>query len=164
MNVTAIASSPQTSTGPPFERLYAVEPGGVAQMIPSQACRPSASPPTDQASSTIRPTVALAATTSFTATRRSPSSSTSSVGSSIDAIVAGEDARQRRIELVAGDRGQEADAPEVDADRRDAGAEQAPQRAQHRAVAAEDDDDIGVGEIVGVSDVVLRHLVRGRRA
>ena len=35
MNVTAIASSPRTSTGPPFERLYAVEPDGVAQIIPS---------------------------------------------------------------------------------------------------------------------------------
>ena len=32
MKVTAIASSPQTSTGPPFERLYAVEPDGVAQI------------------------------------------------------------------------------------------------------------------------------------
>ncbi len=33
--VSAIASSPHMSTGPPFERLYAVEPDGVEQMIPS---------------------------------------------------------------------------------------------------------------------------------
>ena len=28
------------STGPPFERLYAVEPDGVEQMIPSHGCTP----------------------------------------------------------------------------------------------------------------------------
>ncbi len=35
MNVIAIASRPRTRTGPPFERLYAVEPDGVEQIIPS---------------------------------------------------------------------------------------------------------------------------------
>ena len=44
MNVTAIASSPRTSTGPPFERLYAVEPDGVEQIIPSQGTTPRSSP------------------------------------------------------------------------------------------------------------------------
>ena len=44
-NVSTIASSPHTSTGPPFERLYAVEPVGVAQMSPSHGCEPSSSPP-----------------------------------------------------------------------------------------------------------------------
>ena len=68
MNVTAIASSPRTSTGPPFERLYAVEPDGVEQIIPSQGTVPRSSPATDQASSTMRPRVELVATTSFTAT------------------------------------------------------------------------------------------------
>src|SRR5205807_1586755 len=82
MNVTAIASRPRTSTGPPFERLYAVEPEGVEQIIPSQGTTPRSSPPTAHESSTIRPSVELVATTSFTATCRSPASSSCNVGSS----------------------------------------------------------------------------------
>jgi hypothetical protein len=82
MNVIAIASSPRTSTGPPFERLYAVDPDGVAQIIPSHGTVPTSSPPIDHASSTIRPSVELVTTTSFTATWRWPFSFSSSVGSS----------------------------------------------------------------------------------
>src|SRR5439155_13147900 len=81
-NVIAIASSPQTSTGPPFERLYAVEPEGVEQIKPSQGRRPRSSPPTAYASSTILPSVELVAKTSFTAGQLSSPIRTSSVGSS----------------------------------------------------------------------------------
>ena len=70
------------STGPPFERLYAVEPDGVEQMIPSHGCRPSSSPPTASSSSIMRPSDALPTTTSFTATVRPSGCSSSSVGSS----------------------------------------------------------------------------------
>ena len=80
--VSAIASRPHTRTGPPFERLYAVEPEGVAQMIPSHGCRPSSSPPTASSSSIMRPSEALATTTSLTACRVPSGCSTSSVGSS----------------------------------------------------------------------------------
>ena len=67
MNVIAIASRPRTSTGPPFERLYAVEPDGVEQIIPSHETTPSSSPAIAQPSSIIRPSVELVATTSLTA-------------------------------------------------------------------------------------------------
>ena len=43
-NVSTIASSPHTSTGPPFERLYAVEPVDVATISPSHGWCPSSSP------------------------------------------------------------------------------------------------------------------------
>src|SRR3954447_9370244 len=82
MNVTASASRPRTRTGPPFERLYAVEPDGVEQIMPSHGIVPRSSPPTAHASSIMRPSVALVATTSFTATCRSPFRSRRSVGSS----------------------------------------------------------------------------------
>ena len=61
---------PHISTGPPFERLYAVEPDGVEQMIPSHGWRPSSSPATASSSSIMRPSDALETTTSFTATVR----------------------------------------------------------------------------------------------
>src|SRR5689334_22712511 len=83
MNVIAIASSPRTRTGPPFERLYAVEPDGVEQIIPSHETTPRSSPPIAQPSSIIRPIVELVATTSLTATNFLPSSSASSVVCSI---------------------------------------------------------------------------------
>src|SRR5262245_1137421 len=82
MNVIDIASRPRASTGPPFERLYAVEPDGAAQMTPSHGTVPRSSPPTVHAISTIRPSVPLVETTSFTAVYRSPLSFASSVGSS----------------------------------------------------------------------------------
>ena len=70
MNVTAIASRPRTSTGPPFDRLYAVDPDGVAQIRPSHGCTPRSSPPTAHASSTMRPLIALSTTTSLMAAAR----------------------------------------------------------------------------------------------
>src|SRR6478752_9556077 len=83
MNVIAIASSPRTRTGPPFERLYAVEPEGVEQIIPSHDTTPRSSPAIDQPNSIIRPSVELVTTASLTATNASPSSRASSVGCSI---------------------------------------------------------------------------------
>ena len=77
-----------------------------------------------------------------------------------DDVLAGKDARNLRVQLVLGDRGQESDPSEVDPDRRDAGAEQPAEGAQHRAVAAQDEDELCVGEIVRrLVDVVLRQLV-----
>jgi hypothetical protein len=67
-NVVAIASIPHISTGPPFERLYAVEPEGVEQMIPSHGTLPRSSPPTAHSSSTMRPSTAEVTTRSLTAT------------------------------------------------------------------------------------------------
>src|ERR671936_1079308 len=80
--VIARASPPHSCTRPPFERLYAVEPEGVAQISPSHGCRPRSSSPIDHTSSTMRPSVPLVTTTSFTAARRSPSTRASRVGSS----------------------------------------------------------------------------------
>ena len=81
-NVSAIASRPHISTGPPFERLYAVEPDGVEQMRPSHGTRPKSSPPIDHLSSTMRPSTPLVTTASLTAMCRCPPVSTSSVASS----------------------------------------------------------------------------------
>ena len=80
--MSTIASSPHTSTGPPFERLYAVDPAGVAQIRPSHGCEPSSSPPIEYPSSIIRPSVPPATTTSLIATLVLPATVTSSVASS----------------------------------------------------------------------------------
>ena len=50
-----------------------------------------------------------------------------------------------RLELVGGDRRQEADAAVVDAEHRDAGTEVAREGLEHHPVAAEHDDEIGAG-------------------
>ena len=144
-NVSTIASRPHTSTGPPFERLYAVEPAGVAQIRPSHGCTPSSSPPIACPSSTIRPSVAPATTTSFTATlRRAPHVDLER--RQLDGlIVAGEHTGEAVLEPVGRDRRQEPDAAVVDADHRDPGAVEARERAEHRAVAAEHDGDVGAG-------------------
>jgi hypothetical protein len=55
----------------------------VQQTTPSHASCPSSSPATVQEISTIRPTVELCATTSFTAERCTPPISQASVASSI---------------------------------------------------------------------------------
>ena len=148
MNVTASASRPRTSTGPPFERLYAVEPDGVEQIIPSHGTVPRSSPPTAHASSIIRPSVELVATTSLTATWRSPFSSHLERRQLDDGVLAGEDAREVALEGVRLDRREEADAAEVDADHGHVAAEQLRERAQDRAVAAERDDEIGRPRVV----------------
>ena len=62
--------------------------------------------------------------------------------------LARERARDPRLEVVGGDRRQEADAAVVDAEHRDAGAEEARERLQHRPVAAEHDDEIGAAVAV----------------
>ena len=61
-----------------------------------------------------------------------------------DDVVAREDAREPVLELVGRDRGEEADRAEVDADDGHARAEEPLQRAKHRPVAAEHDDEVGV--------------------
>ena len=62
--------------------MYAVEPEGVAAITPSHESVPRSSPPTDQPTVTIRPSVELVATQSFTAVCVFPPTSASSVGSS----------------------------------------------------------------------------------
>src|SRR6476646_1211616 len=83
MNVIAIASRPRTRTGPPLERLYAVDPDGVEQIIPSHETTPRSSSAIAHPSSIMRPSVELVATTSLTATNILPSRRASSVGCSI---------------------------------------------------------------------------------
>ncbi len=73
-----------------------------------------------------------------------PPTVTSSVASSTVWYSPAKTRSQARLELVRGDRGQEADAAVVDADHRHAGAVEAPERAQHRPVAAEHDRDVRV--------------------
>jgi hypothetical protein len=60
-----------------------------------------------------------------------------------DRVVAAKDTRDALLELVGRDRRQEPDATEVHADHRHACSEIALQRAQHRAVAAQDDRNVG---------------------
>ena len=114
--VSAIASRPHMSTGPPFERLYAVEPDGVAQMIPSQGWRPSSSPPTASSSSIIRPSDGTrdddvvdgdgAPVRMLELERRQLD----------DVVFAGEHPPEAVLEIAPAHRAQESDAPEVDAD------------------------------------------------
>ena len=56
------------------------------------------------------------------------------------------------LEIVRADRGKEADPTEVDADHGDVAAEQLRERAEHRAVAAERDDDLGLARVVDERD------------
>ncbi len=143
MNVTAIASSPRTSTGPPFERLYAVEPDGVEQIIPSQGTVPRSSPPIAHASSTMRPSVELVTTTSLTAIVPLAVEPHLERRQLDRDVLAGEDALQVALEIRRPDRREEADAAEVDADHRHVAPEQPRERAQHRPVAAEHDREVG---------------------
>ena len=157
--VIAIASSPQTSTGPPFERLYAVEPEGVEQIRPSQGCEPRSSPPIAQSSSIIRPIVELATTMSLTASQRSPPADDLQRGQLDELELAGERAADALLERVRLDRREEADASEVDAEHGHAGAEEAPQRPQHRPVAAEHDREVGARDVASAAVAVLGGLL-----
>ena len=77
-----------------------------------------------------------------------------------DAVVAGEHARQARLELVRLHGGEKADAAEVHADDGDRRSEETLQRAQHRPVAAEHDGDVGAREILlRLADAVLLDLL-----
>src|SRR5262249_21068841 len=77
-----------------------------------------------------------------------------------DAVVAREDTREPRLELLAANRREEPDTPEVDADHGDAGAKEALERTQHRPVAAEYDGDVGRREILlRLAVPVLRDLL-----
>ncbi len=142
MNVIAIASSPRTRTGPPFERLYAVEPDGVEQIIPSHDTTPRSSPAIAQPSSIIRPSVELVATTSLTATNVFAVELRLERRLLDRPVLAGEDAREVVLEPLRRDRGEEADPAEVDADHRYARAEQPRERAEDRPVAADGDREL----------------------
>ena len=147
MNVTAIASRPRTSTGPPLERLYAVDPDGVAQIIPSQgivaeilaADRPlELDHPAEhraRGDDVVHGGVRLAVELNLQ--RRQ-----------LDhGVLAREHAAEVALEVVRLDRREEADAAEVDADHRDGAAEQLPERAQDRPVAAERDRDVRAARV-----------------
>ena len=108
----------------------------------------------------MRPLVELSTTTSLTAAPRI------AVGLDLqrrevhDAVVAREHAGEAGLELVRLDRREEPDPAEIDAHNRDLGAEKSLQRAQHRAVAAEDDGYVGMREIVfRLTDAVLLDLL-----
>ena len=62
-----IASTPGTTIGPPALRLYAVEPVGVATMMPSALYGPTFSPWMKTLTRTTRATPPLCTATSFTA-------------------------------------------------------------------------------------------------
>ncbi len=131
-------------------------------MRPSHGWLASTSPPTAHSSSTMRPSTAPATTASLTATQR-PSRGLDLERRQLDDLVlACEDPCQPGLQLGAGDRAEEADAPEVDSDHRDAGAEKPRQRAQHRAVAAEHDGEVGCRLVaVGGDEPVLPGLLGG---
>ena len=81
-----------------------------------------------------------------------------------DLVLAGEDAREARLEVAPAHRAEEADAPEVHAHDRDAGPEEARQRAEDGPVAAEHDRDVGRGRVAARLDALLLRLVRAGRA
>ena len=80
----------------------------------------------------------------MSATARSPSISTSSPGSSIISNSPAKARSRPSLELVALDRGEEPDRAEVDAEHRDAGAGEVAQGVKDRAVAAEDEAEVGL--------------------
>ena len=92
----------------------------------------------------IRPGAPLTTTASFTAAWCVPPRLHLERGKRDDVVLAGEDAHDALLELVAADCGQEPDPAEVRPDHRDAGAEEPRQRAQHRAVAPETDRKVRV--------------------
>ncbi len=75
--------APAEHVGPPAERLYAVEPLGVATTTPSQPRSPNAMPLTAQSSSAMRPWIEDETRTSLIATWRSPCRRASTHGSSM---------------------------------------------------------------------------------
>ncbi len=120
-------------TGPPFERLYAVEPAGVAQISPSHGWSPRSSPAIAQPSSTIRPGLRAGDDDVVDggvrlAVERRPRACGSSTTRNSPA-----NARARPASSSARvDRGEEADPAEVDAEHRHARAEEA--RASARSI------------------------------
>ncbi len=63
--MTTDPSVPHASTGPPAERLYAVDPVGEATITPSQPSSPSDWPSTHHSISAMRPETALISRTSL---------------------------------------------------------------------------------------------------
>ena len=108
---------------------------------------PRRRPPTT--SSTIRPSVELVATTSLTATCRSPSSSHLERRQLDDAVLAGEDAREvpSRARPAAID-ARKPTRPKLTPITGTSVPRKRCERAQHRAVAAERDGDVGARAVV----------------
>ena len=76
-----------------------------------------------------------------------------------DVVLTREDAPEPRLEVAPSHRAEEADAAEVDADDRDARREEARERAQDGAVAAEHHREVGGRCVRARSDPVLGGLV-----
>ncbi len=76
-----------------------------------------------------------------------------------DVVLTREDAPEPRLEVASSHRAEEADAAEVDADDRDTRREEARERSQDRAVAAEHHREIGGRRVRARVDPVLRRLV-----
>ena len=153
--VIAIASRPQTSTG---RRSRGCSPS--SPTASSRRCRRSrsaraASRRPAHSSWIIRPRTPLVTTRSLRrhGARCRPRRRASAARRT---VLAGEDPREPGLELVPLDRGEEADAAEVDAEHRDPGTEVAGESAQHRPVAAENDDEVDVRVAVrGLEPVLL---------
>ena len=99
-------------------------------------------------------------TTSLTATWDASPFSSSIVGSSDDLELTAERPHEAHLELVRLHRAEEADTPEVDADHGDARAEGRAEGAEHRPVASEYDDELGVGWVAVRLQAVARGLLR----
>ena len=128
-------------TGPPFERLYAVEPDGVATDHPVARGRPRFSPPSFEQSSIMRPGTELVTTTSLTAAWRAVDARADRAELD-DAVVAGEGPGETFLQRVARDAREEADPAEVHADDGHAATEEPVEGPQHRPVAAEGDREV----------------------
>ena len=98
---------------------------GSSRSTRRRAGRPSSSPPTAHSSSTIRPTSALRDDDVVDGDAPLAAHLDLERRQLDDRVLAGERAREPGLELAARDRGEEADAAEVDADHRDARAEEA---------------------------------------
>ena len=117
MNVTVIASIPHMSTGPLFDRLYAVEPDGVAWMTPSASTVPSGSPPIAHSSSTSAPDLRRRGDDVVDRRPRVPPACSNVERRQLEHdVVAGEHAPQPALELVRLHRREEPEPAEVDAD------------------------------------------------
>src|SRR5207253_664638 len=79
----------------------------------------------------------------------------------LDRVLALEDRSDARLHVAVTDVGHEADAPQVDADHRNAVAHEIARRGEQRAVAADDDREIGRSADRGVIEAALADHGRG---
>ena len=128
-------------------------------MRPSQNMVPTVTPATSYSScSTWRGATRLRMT-SLTAVSTRPLTCTSTVSSSTTRWSPASIASRPGGPVVARQRREEADVAVVDAERRDAAAEQAAERAQDGAVAAEHEADVGGAESRLVDDRVAERAI-----